>query len=200
MDNEQFCSLFSVLCSLFANSMSRIGKKPILIPEGVEVKIDDGKVTINGPRGELSQEIRPEIGVEIKDQKICVSPKIKTKQTKAFWGLFRALLANMVKGVVEGYEKKLELQGIGYRVALEGKDLVLQIGFTHPVKIEAPKGIEFKVEKNIITISGIDKGLVGQIAAKIRKIRPPEPYKGKGIRYVGEKVRRKVGKKVVATT
>ena len=180
--------------------MSRIGKKPIEIPEGVDVEVSDGKVVIKGSKGELSQRIRPEIGVEKKEGKIYVSPKIETKQTKAFWGLFRALLANMVKGVTQGYEKKLELQGIGYRATLEGKDLVLQIGFTHPVKIEAPEGIEFKVEKNIIIISGIDKGLVGQTAAKIRKTRPPEPYKGKGIRYVGEKVRRKVGKKATTTT
>ena len=164
------------------------------------MKIDDGKVVIKGPKGELSQEIRPEIKVEKKDDKILVSPQIEGKRTKAFWGLTRALLANMLKGVVEGYEKKLEIQGVGYRASLEGKDLVLLVGFSHPIKIEAREGIEFKVEKNIITISGIDKGLVGQIAAKIRKVKPPEPYKGKGIRYVGEKVRRKVGKKAVATT
>jgi large subunit ribosomal protein L6 len=180
--------------------MSRIGKKPIEISEGVEVKIDDGKVVIKGPKGELSQEIRPEIKVEKKDDKILVSPQIEGKRTKAFWGLTRALLANMLKGVVEGYEKKLEIQGVGYRASLEGKDLVLLVGFSHPVKIEAQEGVEFKVEKNIITIFGIDKGFVTQIAAKIRKVRPPEPYKGKGIRYVGEKVRRKVGKKAVATT
>ena len=180
--------------------MSRIGKKPIEIPEGVDVEVSDGKVVIKGSKGGLSQRIRPEIGIEIKEGKIYVSPKIATKQTKAFWGLTRALLANMLKGVTQGYEKKLELQGIGYRATLEGKDLVLQIGFTHPVKIEAPEAIEFKVEKNIITILGIDKQSVGQIAAKIRKTRPPEPYKGKGIRYVGEKVRRKVGKKATTTT
>ncbi len=180
--------------------MSRIGKKPIEIPHNVEVKIEDGKVTVLGPKGELSQEIRPEINIEIKKDKIYVSPGMETKQTKAFWGLTRALLANMLNGVVSGYEKKLEIKGIGYKASLEGENLVLTIGFTHPVKIEAPKGIKFKVEKNIITIFGINKQLVGLIAAKIRKTRPPEPYKGKGIRYVGEKVRKKVGKKAITTT
>jgi len=178
--------------------MSRIGKKPILIPEGVEVKIDAGKAIVKGPKGELSQEVRPEIGIEIKENKICIYPKRETKQTKAFWGLTRALVANMVKGVIDGYEKKLEMQGVGYRASLEGEDLVLQVGFSHPVKIKIPSELNVSLEKNIITISGIDKQLVGQFAAKIRKIRPPEPYKGKGIRYVGEVVRRKVGKKAVA--
>ncbi len=177
--------------------MSRIGKKPILIPEGVEVKIEDNKVTIKGPKGELQKEIRPEIKLEIKENKILVTPQKKTKGTKAFWGLTRALVFNIIKGVTEGYEKKLQLEGIGYKANLEGEDLVLQVGFSHPVKIEKPEGVSFLVEKNIITVSGINKELVGQIAAKIRKVRPPEPYKGKGIRYVGEEVRRKTGKKVV---
>ncbi len=179
--------------------MSRIGKKPIEIPNGVEVKIDGEKITIKGPKGELFREIRPEIGLEIKDEKLFVSPKIETKQTKAFWGLTRALLANMIKGVTEDYEKKLEIQGVGYRAELKGTTIVLAIGFSHSVEIEAPEGIKFLVEKNIITISGIDKEAVGQIAAKIRKIRPPEPYKGKGIRYVGEIVRIKAGKKTATS-
>ena len=177
--------------------MSRIGKKPIEIPEGVEIKIDDGKVTIKGPKGELFREVRPEIKVELKEGKIFVLPKIKTKRTKAFWGLTRALLNNMVKGVTEGYEKKLEIRGLGYKAKLEGDNLVLMVGFTHPVKINIPDEIKVSVEKNIITVSGIDKELVGLIAAKTRKVKPPEPYKGKGIRYVGEQVRRKAGKKVV---
>ncbi|UZE93182.1 MAG: 50S ribosomal protein L6 [Candidatus Nealsonbacteria bacterium] len=177
--------------------MSRIGKKPIEIPEGVEVKIDYKRVTIKGPRGELSREVRPEIKVELKEGKIFVLPKSKTKNTKAFWGLTRALLNNMVKGVTEGYEKKLEIRGLGYKANVEGDNLVLMVGFTHSVKIKIPKEIKISVEKNIITISGIDKELVGLIAAKTRKVKPPEPYKGKGIRYVGEEVRRKAGKKVV---
>ncbi len=183
--------------------MSRIGKKPILIPESVEVKIERNMIRIKGPKGELSRETRPEIKVEIKEDKIFVQPFSKKswdKQTKAFWGLTRALLFNMVEGVTMGFEKKLEIQGIGFRATVEGEDLLLNVGYSHQVKIKIPPEIKISVEKNIITISGIDKELVGQIAAKIRKVKPPEPYKGKGIRYVGEQVRRKVGKKVVGTT
>ena len=191
--------------------MSRVGKKPIEIPEGVEVKINGQKVLIKGPRGELSLEVRPEIKVETKDyyppatlpakgrapRKIFVTPKIETKKTRAFWGLTRTLLQNIIKGVSCGYEKKLEIEGVGYRANLEGQDLVLNIGFSHPVKIKAPAGIKFVVEKNTITVFGIDKGRVGEVAAKIRRVRPPEPYKGKGIKYAGEQIRRKVGKKAV---
>ena len=177
--------------------MSRIGKKPILIPENVEVKIEGQKVMIKGPKGELQREIRPEIKVETKNNQIFVSPQIETKKTKAFWGLTRALIANMIKGVTEGFEKKLEIVGLGFRALLEGNDLLLYVGFTQPIKIEAPEGIKFSVEKNIITVSGADLEKVSQIAAKIRKVKPPEPYKGKGIRYLGEVVRRKVGKKAV---
>jgi len=179
--------------------MSRIGKKPILIPENVEVKIEGQKVMIKGPKGELQREIRPEIKVETKNNQIFVSPQIETKKTKAFWGLTRALIANMIKGVTEGFEKKLEIEGLGFRALLEGNDLLLYVGFTQPIKIEAPEGIKFSVEKNIITVSGADLEKVSQIAAKIRKVKPPEPYKGKGIRYLGEVVRRKVGKKAVTT-
>lgn len=177
--------------------MSRIGKKPIEIPEGVEVEIEDNKVVIKGPKGELNREIRPEIGIEIKEKEIFVSPKIKTKKTKAFWGLTRTLLFNMIEGTTKGYEKKLEIKGVGYKVSLEGEELILNVGFSHQVKIKMPEGINFSVEKNTITVSGIDKEKVGETAAKIRRVKPPEPYKGKGIRYVGEYVRRKVGKKVV---
>ena len=168
-------------------------------------------MTIKGPKGELSREIRPEIKAEIQGDKIIVSPQIETKpkhiksyvlgkKTKALWGLTRALIFNMVKGVAEGYEKKLEIEGLGYKASLEGENLQLYVGFTHPIKIEAPKGIKFSVEKNIITVSGADIEKVSQTAAKIRKVKPPEPYKGKGIKYLGEVVRRKVGKKAVTTT
>lgn len=180
--------------------MSRVGKKLILIPERVEVKTEGHKVTIKGPKGELFYEIHPEIKVEIKEGKISVLPSRKTKKTKSFWGLTRTLLANMIQGVTDGYEKKLAIEGLGYKASLEGKDLVVRVGFTHPVIVKVPEGINFSVEKNIITISGINKELVGQISAKIRKIRPPEPYKGKGIRYLGEIVRRKVGKRAMTTT
>jgi len=195
--------------------MSRVGKKPILIPENVEVKIEGQKVIIKGPKGELTKEIWAEIKVEIKDNQIFVSPKLSTtfrennlgkpdvkkvvgsKKTKAIWGLTRALLATMVKGVTEGYEKKLEIEGLGFKALVEGDTLVLNVGFSHPLKIEASQDIKFSVEKNVITVSGINKEKVGQVAAIIRKCKPPEPYKGKGIRYQGEVVRRKVGKKVV---
>jgi large subunit ribosomal protein L6 len=179
--------------------MSRIGKKPIEIPKGIEVKIEGDLVKIKGPKGELSRRIRPEIKVEIKEEKIFVSPQIETKKTKAFWGLTRTLLANNVKGVIEGYEKKLQIEGLGYKAEIEGENLILRAGFSHPVKIKAPSEIKFSVDKNIITISGINKELVGQVAAKIRKVRPPEPYKGKGIRYLGETVKLKPGKKVATT-
>lgn len=173
--------------------MSRIGKKPIEIPRGVEVKIDGSKVTVKGPKGELTMSARPEVKIEAKDGNVSVS--CEKKEAKAFWGLTRALIANMIKGVTEGYEKKLEINGVGYKANVEGRDLVLNIGFSHPVKIKAPEGINFLVDKNIITVSGIDKGLVGQTAATTRKARPPEPYKGKGIKYVDEQIRRKEGKR-----
>lgn len=179
--------------------MSRIGKKPISIPEDVEVKIEGQKIIVKGPRGELQREVRPEVKIEIKDKEIIVVPVKETKKTKAFWGLTRALIANMIEGVTKGYEKKLEIEGIGYKANLEGDDLILQVGFSHPVKIKQEEGIKFSIEKNIVTVSGINKELVGQIAAKIRAVKPPEPYKGKGIRYLGEYIRRKAGKKVATT-
>ncbi len=179
--------------------MSRIGKKPIPIPQGVDVKIEGQKVIVKGPKGEISKEFRREIGIEAKEGSIFVTPKIEVKNTKAFWGLTRALIANMVKGVTEGYEKKLEIEGLGYKASLAQNDLVLYVGFTHPIKIDAPLGIKFSVEKNIITVSGIDKEKVTLMAAKIKKIKPAEPYKGKGIRYLGEVIRRKAGKKVVTS-
>lgn len=179
--------------------MSRVGRKPILIPANVEVKIDGQKVQVFGPKGEISKKIRPEIKIGIKEKEIFVNSQAENKKIKAFWGLSRMIIANMIKGVTEGYEKKLEIEGLGFKALLEGKDLVLFVGFTNPVKIESPEGIKFSVDKNVITISGVDKELVGQIASKIRKTNPPEPYKGKGIRYLGEVIRRKEGKKVVTT-
>lgn len=178
--------------------MSRIGKKPILIPQDVQVKIEGQKVTIKGPKGELSFRFRPEIDVELKENQILVKPKVETKLTRALWGTTRAILNNMVKGVKEGYEKKLQIEGLGYKANIEGEELVLYVGLANPVKIKPPSGIKISVEKNIITVSGIDRELVSQVAAKIRKVKPPEPYKGKGIRYLGEVIRRKVGKKVAA--
>ncbi|OHA70143.1 MAG: 50S ribosomal protein L6 [Candidatus Wildermuthbacteria bacterium RIFCSPLOWO2_12_FULL_40_9] len=179
--------------------MSRIGKKSITILEGVDVQLAGQRVTVRGPKGELQMEIRPEIKMIIADGKILLSPQIEAKETKALWGLTRALISNMVIGVTAGYEKKLSIEGIGFRALLEGDKLVLYVGLSHSVPFEAPMGIKFTVEKNIITVSGINKNLVTQTAANIRKISKPEPYKGKGIRYLGEIVRRKTGKKAVAT-
>ena len=180
--------------------MSRIGKKPVAIPAGVEVKIEGPKVTIRGPRGEISKDFRPELMIAMEDNKITVKIGQETKEAKSLWGLARALLANMVKGVVEGYEKKLEIEGVGFKANIEGDYLVLGLGFSHPVKIKTPEKVKFSAEKNVITVSGVDKELVGQTAAKIRAAKPPEPYKGKGIRYSGEYIRKKLGKKAVATT
>jgi len=182
--------------------MSRVGKKPIGIPQGVEVKIEGQMVTVRGPKGELQREVRPEIKVEVKDNKILVEARseAETKQIKSFWGLTRALIFNMVKGVTQGFERKLEIEGVGFRAAVSGEDLELFVGFTQPIKIKTPKDIKFLVEKNIITVSGPDVGKVSQVAAQIKKARPAEPYKGKGIKYLGEVIRKKVGKKVVTTT
>jgi len=179
--------------------MSRIGKKNILIPENVEIKKDGQKISIKGPKGEISRLVLPELKIEIQGRNLSVLPQKNTKNINALWGLTRALIANAVKGVSEGYEKKLELVGIGFKAVVEGNILVLNVGFTHQVKVEAPEGIKFSVEKNLITVSGIDKEKVTQIASKIKKVQPPEPYKGKGIRYLGEIIRRKEGKRAVST-
>lgn len=175
--------------------MSRIGKKPIEIPDNVEVKVDKDFVVVKGPKGKLKQEIRPEIKVKIKDKKIQVSIAQKTKKSSGFWGLTRTLIANMIQGVLEGYEKKLEIVGVGFKAEMQGKKIVFQLGFSHAVDFFVPKEIEVKIEKNIITVSGIDKQLVGKTTAEIRALKKPEPYKGKGIRYFGEHVKIKPGKK-----
>lgn len=177
--------------------MSRIGKKAIILPSNVEFKIEGSTITVKGPKGELKRDIRPEIMVKIEDNKVIFNPIKDTKKNRAFWGLTRTLIDNMVKGVIKEYITKLQLEGVGYKAIPEGQDLIIQVGFSHPVKVSPAEGVSFNVEKNIISISGIDKELVTQTAAKIRKIKPPEPYKGKGIRYQGEIVKKKVGKKAV---
>lgn len=179
--------------------MSRIGKKIIQIPSGVEVKINNGSISVKGAKGELSREIDKEISVEIKDSNLLISPKEAGKDSSALWGTSQALINNMIMGVSKGFEKKLLFEGVGYKAVVNGNKLTLGLGFSHPVEIETPKGIEFKVEKNTIIISGIDKHLVGQVAANIRLKRRVEPYKGKGIRYEKEIVRRKAGKKATAS-
>lgn len=179
--------------------MSRIGKKPIDIPQGVTVTVKGNSVSVKGPKGDLARDVHPDIAIEVKENSVLLTPRRETKKTSALWGLSRTLVANMVEGVTRGFEKKLEIEGIGYRVALEGDTLVFQLGFSHPVRFKAPQGILFKVEKNTITISGSHKESVGETTAKIRSLKPPEPYKGKGIRYKGEVIRRKAGKKAVAS-
>ena len=177
--------------------MSRIGKKPIELPPGVTAAIPGRELTISGPQGTLTRSIRPELEVISEGTTLIVKPRTMSRETPAYWGLTRALIQGMVEGVSRGFEKKLEIEGIGYRATLEGARLQLALGFSHPVNVEAPPGIAFRVEKNVITVSGIDKELVGNVAAYIRSLRPPEPYKGKGIRYAGEVIRRKAGKKAV---
>jgi large subunit ribosomal protein L6 len=176
--------------------MSRIGKKPIPAPSGVQVALEGQKVSVKGPKGQLTWTVPDEIEVTQADGQITLAPREKTPRAQAMWGLSRTLVGNMVEGVTKGYEQSLELVGVGYRAAMKGQALSLQLGFSHDVDIPAPAGITFAVGKPTeIKISGIDKQVVGETAARIRKIRPPEPYKGKGVRYAGEKVRRKEGKK-----
>ncbi len=176
--------------------MSRIGKKIIAIPAGVTVHVADRVVSIKGQKGELHRAIHADMALETKEGSIAIAPReASSKKAAALWGMSRTVIANMVAGVTNGFEKVLEFEGIGYRANLEGAALVLQLGFSHPVRFEAPKGITFSVVKNTITISGIDKELVGETAARIRALKKPEPYKGKGIRYRGEVIRRKAGKK-----
>jgi len=175
--------------------MSRIGKKPVDIPAGVEVNIKEGYIVVKGPKGELKQKLHDKVAVSIEDKQVVVNKKDETKLARSLFGLYRTLIANMVEGVVKGYEKRLEIVGVGYRAALKGKDLDLSLGFSHPVLVSPPEGIEFAVEgQQKIVVKGIDKQLVGQVAADIRKIRKPEPYKGKGVRYEGERIIRKAGK------
>lgn len=175
--------------------MSRVGKKPIELPEKVEAKIQDKELTVKGPKGELKLKIHPWVKIELKDKEVLVTVKNpEMKVQNSLWGTFRSLVQNMVLGVTEGYEKKLEVNGVGYRVSLSGKKLLLNLGYSHPIEFALPEGLEAKVDKNIITVSGADKQLVGETAAQIRKLRKPEPYKGKGIKYVEEVIRRKAGK------
>jgi large subunit ribosomal protein L6 len=176
--------------------LSRIGKKPIEIPAGVSVSLDPGRVIVNGPLGELNQQVPRRMKLEQVDGEIVVSRPTERGDDRALHGLTRSLIANMVEGVTKGFEKRREVQGVGYRAALRGQALELSVGFSHPVVVEPPAGISFEVPTPTeILVKGIDKQQVGQTAAEVRAVRPPEPYKGKGIRYEGEYVRRKVGKR-----
>src|SRR5436190_9271526 len=176
--------------------MSRIGKKPIEVPASVTIAIDPGRVTVNGPRGELRQEVPQRMKITEEDGTLTVERPTDRGEDRALHGLTRTLIANMVEGVTNGFEKRLEIQGVGYRAALSGANLELQVGYSHSVRVTPREGISFEVPvPTQIVVRGIDKQMVGQTAAEIRKVRPPEPYKGKGIRYEGEYVRRKVGKR-----
>lgn len=185
--------------------MSRVGIKPIQIPDKVEVMIGEGSVRVKGPKGELTQAIEPVVSVKKEPfdgtESVVVSvAHPDEKHERAMWGTTRALIAGMIKGVTEGFSKQLEVVGVGYRVNVQGKKLVLEVGFSHPVDFELPEGIAAAVDKNIVTLSGISKQIVGETAARIRRIRLPEPYKGKGIKFIDEVVRRKAGKAAKATT
>ena len=175
--------------------MSRVGKAPIELPEGVEVTVKGHHVTVKGPKGQLERDTRPEIGIEVKDGRVVFTRSSEEKQIRAYHGLTRALVANMVDGVSEGYRKALEIVGVGYRADMRGNTLVLNVGYSHEVKYEQPDGITLTTPSQTqIVVEGIDKQQVGQVAAELRAVRPPEPYKGKGIRYEGEQIRRKAGK------
>jgi large subunit ribosomal protein L6 len=176
--------------------VSRIGKQPIELPAGVSVSLSPGRVMVNGPLGELTQQVPQRITIEQQDSEIVVSRPTERGEDRALHGLTRSLVANMVEGVTKGFEKALEIQGVGYRASMRGADLELNVGYSHPVVMKAPDGISFEVPvPTQVIVKGIDKQRVGQIAAEIRAVRPPEPYKGKGIRYAGEYVRRKIGKR-----
>ncbi|MFH1047574.1 MAG: 50S ribosomal protein L6 [Patescibacteria group bacterium] len=175
--------------------MSRVGKKPIDIPSGVEVKINGDQVSVKGPKGTLSLTTHPFVSAAVEDNQVRV--KVRDEENvkqRALWGLSVRLISNLISGVTKGFDKKLEVNGVGYKVAMQGKVLKLDVGYSHPVEFTAPEGIEISVEKNVITITGIDKQRVGEVAAQIRRVRKPEPYKGKGIKYIDEVIQRKAGK------
>lgn len=177
--------------------MSRIGKKGIDIPEKTEVKIDSGVISVKGPKGSLERSFRPDISVSIDGNHVSLSVAKENKQMNALWGTYASHIKNMIKGVNEGFEKKLVLEGVGYKSQVTGNKLMLALGFSHPVEVEIPEGLNVKAEKNLLTISGTDKELVGSFSAKVRDMKKPEPYKGKGFRYHDEVIRRKQGKKSV---
>jgi large subunit ribosomal protein L6 len=177
--------------------MSRIGKKGIVVPEKTEVAFNAGTFSVKGPKGSLEKDFLPDIAIVIDGKNISLSPKKENKQTKALWGTYASHIKNMIKGVNEGFEKKLILEGVGYKSQVSGNKLVLALGFSHPVEIEIPPGLNVKAEKNLLTFEGINKELVGAFSAKIRALKKPEPYKGKGFRYHDEIIRRKQGKKSV---
>lgn len=180
--------------------MSRTGKRPITIPSGTNVSVVGNEMVVKGKGGTLTRTLHPAISISVEGSTMSVIPKNKTRLARALWGTYASHARNMIMGVNQPFSKKLDVQGIGYRAELTGKNLKLQVGFSHPVLVPVPEGVAVVVEKNLITISGADKERVGQFAASVREVKKPEPYKGKGIRYEGEVVRQKAGKKAVATT
>lgn len=177
--------------------MSRLGKQPTAIPSGVEVTFDKGVLSVKGPKGTLTRTVPALVSVAIADGTVTVAPAKQTDEARVLWGTIAAHVRNMVTGVTEGFKKELEIEGVGYRAEAQGKSLKLNVGYSHPVVLDTPEGVELSVEKNLITVTGADKEVVGQFAADVRKVREPEPYKGKGIHYVGEYIIRKQGKKAV---
>jgi len=176
--------------------MSRIGKKPVALPKGVTVTIQDGTVAVKGPKGELSVKLVPEVEATLAEDAISVMPRRNDQRSRSMWGMQRTLVNNLVVGVTTGFSQGLEINGVGYRAAVQGRNLQLQLGFSHDVNYPIPEGIQIVAERpTALTVSGSDKQLVGQVASEIRSIRPPEPYKGKGVKYAGERIRRKEGKK-----
>jgi large subunit ribosomal protein L6 len=179
--------------------MSRIGKKPVILESGVKAELKDGQLTVTGPKGTLSLAVHNKVNLEVTEKEINVAvAKPDNKQERALWGLFRSLVQNMVDGVTKGFEKKLEVNGVGFKVALNGTKLTLNLGFSHPIDVEVPSDIQVAIDKNVITITGSDKQKVGQFAANVRELKKPEPYKGKGIKYIDEVILRKAGKVVKA--
>ena len=176
--------------------MSRLGKQPVAIPSGVEVNVAEGVLTVKGPKATLSRPVTSDVGIKIEGSEVVLTPG-ETEAAPALWGTYAAHLRNMITGVTDGFTKILEIEGVGYRAEVKGKELVLNVGFSHPVALEIPEGITAEVQKNVITLTGSDKEALGQFAANVRKVKKPEPYKGKGIRYQGEYIIRKQGKKAV---
>jgi large subunit ribosomal protein L6 len=176
--------------------MSRLGKQPVAIPSGVEVSLTDNTLTVKGPKATLARPVKTDVDIKVEGNEVTLTPG-KTDAAKALWGTYAAHLRNMITGVTEGFTKVLEIEGVGYRAEVKGKELVLNVGFSHPVSLEIPEGISAEVQKNVITLTGSDVEQLGQFAANVRKVKKPEPYKGKGIRYQGEYIIRKQGKKAV---
>jgi len=183
--------------SLSFGNMSRLGKQPVIIPSGVEVTLTDGVLTVKGPKGTLTLPVREDVNFAIEGTEIVLTPADESKTSGALWGTYAALTRNLITGVTEGFSKVLEIDGVGYRMETQGNKLTLSVGFSHPVILEIPEGMTVEIEKSVATVTGIDKHAVGQFAANIRKVKPPEPYKGKGIHYKGEYIIRKQGKKAV---